>query len=99
MSSYLAEDAHLIRTLLPPEAHPPGDDDALFVSYAVLMRAKRTGVTTEDVHDAWAAWMLGRDPQHPAIVPFAELSPAAQGMDVPYAQAIRAAAHQRAAGG
>lgn len=99
MNAYLNEDAQLIRSLLPLTAHPPGDDGALFLGYAVLMRAKGLGTTAEDVHDAWAAWMLARDPHHPAIVPFHELSPDAQAMDEPYVQAIHAAAKQRTADG
>lgn len=97
MNTYLTEDAHLIRSLLPPTAQPPGDDDALFLGYAVLMRAKGLEVTAEDVHDAWAAWMLARDPNHAAIVPFEELSAEAQAIDLPYAQAIHAATKRRLA--
>ena len=99
MNPYLTEDAQLIRSLLPPSAQPPGGDDALFLGYAVLMRAKGLEVTPEDVHDMWAAWMLTRDPHHPAIVPMEELAPGVQAMDVPYAQAIHAAAKQRTAEG
>ncbi|MEZ0095053.1 hypothetical protein [Streptacidiphilus sp. EB129] len=97
MNAYLTEDAHLVRSLLPPTAQPPGDDDALFLGYAVLMRAKGLGTTAEDVHDTWAAWVLGRDPHHPAIVPFDDLPADAQAMDLPYVQAIHAAARQRTA--
>lgn len=57
---YLAEDAALIRSLLPPDAEPPGDDEALFLGYAVFMRAKGLQCTATDVHDTWVAWMLGR---------------------------------------
>jgi hypothetical protein len=96
VNPYLAEDAALIRSLLPVAAQPPGDDDALFLGYAVLMRAKGTQTTAEDVHDTWSAWMLARKPDHPAIVPFGELSADAQAMDVPYMQAIHTAARHRA---
>lgn len=99
MNTYLTEDAQLIRSMLPPTAQPPGDDDALFLGYAVLMRAKGLEVTAADVHDTWAAWMLARNPNHQAIVPFEELPAGAQAMDVPYAQAIHAAAKQRTAEG
>lgn len=92
MNSYLAMDADLIRSLLPQDAKPPGDDDALFLGYAVLMRAKGLATTASDVHDTWAAWMLGRNPRHPAIVPFDELPANAQELDAPYLRAIRAAA-------
>lgn len=95
MNAYLTEDARLIRSLLPPTAHPPGDDDALFLGYAVLMRAKGLEVTAEDVHDTWSAWMLARNPSHPAAVPFDELQVDAQAIDLPYVEAIHAAAKQR----
>jgi hypothetical protein len=87
---YLADDARLIRSQV--HAPTPGDTDALFLIYAVLMRAKGADVTAADVHDAWVAWMQQRDPDHPALVPFDALDPATQREDEPYAQAIRAAA-------
>ncbi|MBF9066898.1 DUF7701 domain-containing protein [Streptacidiphilus fuscans] len=99
MSPYLSEDAALIRSLLPSAAQPPGDDDALFLGYAVLMRAKGTQTTAEDVHDTWSAWMLGREPDHPAIVPFEQLPARTQAMDLPYMQAIHTAAQQRTTAG
>lgn len=97
MTVYLAEDAALIRSLLPPSANPPQGDEALFLGYAVLMRAKGLECTAADVHDAWSAWQLAHDPQHKALVPFAELSPAVQNEDLPYVDAIHAAARVRAA--
>jgi hypothetical protein len=93
--SYLRADAGLIRELLPPEARPPSDADSLFLLYAVLMRAKGEQVTAADVHNAWAAWTETRNPDHAALVPFDELSPATQREDDPYVQAIRAAARAR----
>lgn len=93
---YLAEDATLIRSLLPPDAKPPKDYDALFLGYAVLMRAKGLECTAADVHDSWAAWMLGRDPRHRALVPFGDLPPDVQDEDLPYLYAIHAAARARA---
>jgi hypothetical protein len=96
MSVYLAEDAALIRGLLPPDAKPPGDDEALFLGYAVLMRAKGLDCTAADVHDTWAAWMLGRDPRHRALLPFGDLPPDLQREDLPYLHAIHSAARERA---
>ncbi|MFI7131156.1 hypothetical protein ACIBQ1_36100 [Nonomuraea sp. NPDC050153] len=93
--SYLDADAHLIRSLLPAQAAPPDDAAGLFVLYAVLLRAKGEEVSAEDVHDAWSAWMSTRDPDHPALVPFADLPLSTQAADEPYAMAIRAAASQR----
>lgn len=97
MTAYLAEDAALIRSLLPASANPPQDDDTLFLGYAVLMRAKGLECTAADVHDAWSAWQIARDPHHKALVPFSELSPAVQNEDLPYVDAIHAAARVRAA--
>jgi hypothetical protein len=96
MSIYLAQDAELIRRLLLRTATPPGDDDGLFLGYAVLMRAKGTQSTASDVHDVWSAWMLARDPHHQSLVPFEELSADVQDMDNPYVVAIHAAAKRRA---
>ena len=99
MSTYLTEEARLIRSLLPSDARPPGDDDALFLGYAVLLRAKGMATTVEDVHNAWAAWMLGCGTRHWAIVPFEELAADVQAMDLPYVQAIHTAARRIAAEG
>lgn len=97
MSVYLAEDAALIRSLLAPGARPPEDAEALFLGYAVLMRAKGLACTAADVHDAWSAWQLARDPRHKALVPFGDLPPAVQKEDLPYLDAIHAAARVRSA--
>jgi hypothetical protein len=96
VSVYLTQDAALIRSLLPPDAKPPEDDEALFLGYAVLMRAKGVDCTAADVHDTWAAWMLGRDPQHRALMPFGDLPPDVQQQDLPYLHAVHAAARVRA---
>lgn len=96
MTTYLAEDAERIRRLLPHEAHPPDDAESLFLGYAVLMRVKGLDCTASDVHDTWAAWMLGHDPHHPALVPFRNLPPDVQRQDLPYVYAIHAAARERA---
>jgi hypothetical protein len=96
VSVYLAEDADVIRRFLPPEAYPPEDAEALLLGYAVLMRVKGLECTAADVHDAWAAWMLGRDPQHQSLVPFESLPPDVQKRDLPYVYAIHAAARLRA---
>ncbi|MEV5510618.1 DUF7701 domain-containing protein [Streptomyces orinoci] len=94
--SYLCDDARLIQSHLPPQARPPEDADALFLIYAVLMRAKGLGVTDVDVHDAWAAWMETRNPGHPALVPFDSLDESTRLADLPYVQAIHAATRERA---
>lgn len=95
--TYLRDDARLIRSHLPPQARPPEDADDLFLMYAVLLRAKGEQVTEVDVHDAWAAWMEPRNPQHPALVPFESLDEHTRSQDLPYAQAIHCAARDRIA--
>ena len=93
MSNYVDELAQAIRAEVDPAIIPKkGDVAALFRIYALLGRAKGEQVTARDVHDAWAAWALQAKPDHPAIVPFEELSPETQAKDEPYAEAIRAVA-------
>ncbi|MFD5566282.1 DUF7701 domain-containing protein [Kitasatospora griseola] len=92
--TYLDQLAELIRSCLPPSARPPADSDDLFRSYAVLLRAKGTQVTDEDVHDAWSAWMQSVNPTHRALVPFHDLPAETQAFDTPYAEAIREAARR-----
>lgn len=92
MTSYLEHDADVIRRCLPDGVDVPDGSESLFLTYAVLLRAKGTGTQASDVHDAWAAWMLGVDPQHESIRPFSELDPATRGEDGPFLAAIRAAA-------
>ncbi len=87
--NYLARDAHRIQAALPDGVDAPEDSDSLFLIYAVLLRAKGAAVTAEDVHNAWAAWMAAREPEHDAIRPFAELDPAVRAEDSPYVAAIR----------
>ncbi len=96
MDNYLDRVAARIRELVPDNAMPrdvPSSDlDDLFRIYAVLALGRGDAVTARDVHNAWAAWMLGRDPSHDAIVPFEELADEERAEDTPFVQAIRAAA-------
>lgn len=87
--TYLNDLARLVREHLPLGARPPVDSDGLFLLYAVLVRVKGVATTEEDVHDAWAAWMLTVDPAHPCLLPFGDLPPEVQDEDVPYMAAIR----------
>lgn len=93
--TYLDSDARLIKSLVSAEASPPEGADDLFVLYALLMRVKGDQVTAENVHDAWSVWMRTRDPLHPALVPFEDLSPQARAADIPYVEAIRKAFSHR----
>ena len=64
--TYLDETADAIRASVPDGVDVPPDARDLFLAYAVLLRAKGPAVTASDVHDAWVAWMLTRDGEHPA---------------------------------
>lgn len=81
-----------IRSRVPKSDLPDEDTRGLFRIYAVLLLAKGTLVTSEDVHNAWAAWMSETDPAHEAIVPFSELETSVTEDDLPYAEAIRSTA-------
>lgn len=76
------------RTVL--EARLPGEDDALFDLYALLVLVKGEEVTLEDVHDAWAVWRSRTAPDHQSIVPFDQLTLSVQKLDQAYADAIAA---------
>ena len=58
--TYLDAVAEDIRRAVPPAVMPDEDTTDLFLSYAVLLLAKGEGVTREDVHNAWVAWMASR---------------------------------------
>jgi hypothetical protein len=89
--SYLDELAVRIRD------HVPGSHEGetaldLFRLYAVLALAKGEAVQASDVHNAWVAWMQGREPDHEALRPFADLDRETQEADAPFVLAIRAVA-------
>jgi hypothetical protein len=92
--SYIDELAAAIRGALPPNLIPSGDTSALFRIYAVLALVKGEDVGLEDVHDAWAAWMSGHDPEHRSLIPFRDLSGEVRRSDRPYVDAIRAVARE-----
>jgi hypothetical protein len=87
--TYLRRIAEDIRREVPPELLPEEGVEPLLLMYAVLARAKGRDVTSEDVHDAWAAWMATVDPSHDSIRPFEELAPDVRAQDEPFAEAIR----------
>lgn len=93
--SYLDADAALIRKCVPEGTAVPEDADDLFVLYAVLMRAKGVDTLATDVHDAWSAWMMHREPGHDSIRPFDQLAQSIQSEDTPFLTAIRRAAESR----
>ena len=93
--TYLRLLADEIREVVPIDALPDGDTLELFLAYAVLLLAKGEAVTSEDVHNAWVAWMVGRREQHESMVPFAELPIETQAQDSPFVLAIRTIARRR----
>lgn len=92
--NYLDLLAAEIQRIADPESKPVADDLPLYRQYAVLLLAKGTEVTAEDVHNAWAAWASDYDPNNRNLLPFKELSLSFQRMDEPYAEAIRAIARR-----
>jgi hypothetical protein len=89
--TYLDELASRIEERVPTELRPREDARSLFRLYAVLALVKGRDVSAADVHNAWAAWMLARDPEHRSIRPFQELDPETRASDLPFVEAIRSA--------
>jgi hypothetical protein len=87
--SYLDQVAAEIRRQVPTEVLPGGEMDGLFRMYAVLALAKGESVDAADVHNAWAAWMSDRDPDHGSLRPFWELDSETRKSDEPFVTAIR----------
>jgi hypothetical protein len=93
--TYLDQIAHAIRQAAQPDALPDDVTTDLFRLYAVLLLAKDSEVTHEDVHNAWVAWMLSKGEHHPSLVPFEELDAQTQAEDSPFMGAIREVARSR----
>jgi hypothetical protein len=92
--TYLDELASEIRRRVPRDLLPDEDTGSLFRLYALLALSKGTAVDAIDVHNAWAAWMQERDPDHRSIKPFEELDAETQASDEPFVEAIRAVAER-----
>lgn len=92
--TYLDELATEIERQVPRELLPDDGTDSLFRLYALLALAKGSAVNAVDVHNAWAAWMLERNPGHRSIKPFDELASDIQASDAPFVEAIRAVAER-----
>src|SRR5215210_6190825 len=86
--NYLDKLAAEIQRTADPDSTPPDEDLPLYRLYAVLLLAKGEDVTTEDVHNAWAAWASDHDPESRHLKPFKELSLAVQRKDEKYVGAI-----------
>lgn len=92
--NYLEKIAARIKAEIPADKLPDADVDELMMSYALLVEAKGTRVTNEDVHDAWSAWMTKIDPSHKSIVPYDELDDETRRQDTMYTDAIRLVAER-----
>ena len=92
--NYIAGIAERIRHEVPQEVLPEGNTDLLFLMYAVLALTVGEDVRSEDVHNAWSAWMTYRDPSHQSIKPFTQLSSEMKKTDQPFVDAIRKVATQ-----
>ncbi len=95
--SYLREIADEIQREVPEPMRPDEDATDLFLVYAVLLRAKGTHVTREDVHNAWVAWKDMHGEHHESMRPFSELPGDTQEEDSPFVTAIRRVAKRRCA--
>ena len=69
-------------------AQLPGQDPYLLDLYLLLALVKGPAVTRADVHEAWAIRRSRTDPNHPHLVPFADLPPEVQDLDQAFADAI-----------
>jgi hypothetical protein len=87
--SYISDVADQIRQEVPPDTLPEDGIDELFLIYAVLTLTVGEGVQPRHVHDAWSAWMTGRDPTHSSVKPFEDLDAHTKMEDQPYVEAIR----------
>lgn len=90
--TYLDDLAGEIERRVPADLLPDEDTGSLFRLYALLALSKGTAVDAADVHNAWAAWMQERDPDHRSLRPFEQLDPETQASDEPFVEAIRAVA-------
>lgn len=73
------------------EAELPGLPEGLTRLYALLVLTTGAHTTIEHIHDAWSLWQLETRPDHPAIIPFAELSHEKQELDRPYLEGVHRA--------
>jgi hypothetical protein len=92
--SYITRIAAEIRSAVPPQSLPASNTNDLFLIYAVLALTKGVDVEARDIHNAWAAWMSMRNPQHESIVPYDDLSPDVKREDDPYVAAVRSVARR-----
>lgn len=89
--TYVDALARKIEANLDEAERPDSNALELYRLYALLALVKGREVTLSDVHDAWSVWMTSSQPDHPALIPFAELDEEQRMQDSPYAAAIRKA--------
>lgn len=88
--NYLQQIAKKIGEALEKVARlPSGDVDRLLTIYAVLLLAKGSATSSEDVHNAWTAWMSFEDASHKALVPYDRLDEETAASDLAFVAAIR----------
>jgi len=78
------------------EAELPGQQETILDLYLLLALTKGTETTAEDVHDAWAIWRSRTRPDHPDLLPFADLRPDVARRDEEYVAGIHRAAIEAA---
>lgn len=59
--------------------------------YTLLALSSGYATNREDVHNAWSLWVQRTRPDHPSLIPFADLDPEVQELDEKYVEAIHAA--------
>lgn len=92
--NYLDRVAHRVEQELKANLRPDTRADELYRLYALLVLVRGTKCSLQDVHDAWSTWMAADRPEHPALIPFDELTTEAQQKDRPYLRAIRHVARE-----
>lgn len=89
MNYVAAARAELIRAL---GDRAEGCSRQLIDAYTLLVLVKGTACSLADIHDAWAIAEDGRRADHPALIPFDELTTRVQALDAPYRAAVIEAA-------
>lgn len=93
--TYIDDLAALVEAQLPPTSRPPEHATELYRLYALLALTTGEATSLENVHDAWSTWMVGVNPKHESLVPFADLPPEVQIEDAIYRDAIMRVTRQR----
>ncbi|OUS84916.1 hypothetical protein [Rhodococcus sp. NCIMB 12038] len=94
--NYIDRVAAMIEDTLDPSYRPDTHGADLYRLYAILALGQGINTRLADVHNAWSVWMITQNPEHPAIVPFDELSEEKQSEDAPFLDAIREVSSQLA---